>query len=95
MSESRRTVHLLITGHVQGVYFRAWTAALAQTLRLDGWVRNRRDGSVEALFQGTADAVESMIGHCRKGPPDARVDTVEIIQEAGAAPAGFAVLPTA
>lgn len=95
MGEGQRTVHLLITGHVQGVYFRAWTAAIAETLQLDGWVRNRRDGSVEALFQGAGNAIESMIGHCRNGPPDARVDRVEIIQEAGAAPAGFAVLPTA
>jgi acylphosphatase len=91
----RRTVHLRITGRVQGVYFRAWTAELAASLNLEGWVRNRRDGSVEALIFGRRDAVDQMIRSCHEGPADARVDKVEIIGEGGAAPAGFAVLPTA
>ena len=89
------TVHLLVTGRVQGVCFRAWTAELAETLKLDGWVRNRRDGSVEALISGSADAVARMVSSCHQGPPDAQVAKVEIIQEGGAAPSGFAILPTA
>lgn len=89
------TVHFLVTGRVQGVYFRAWAAELAETLKLDGWVRNRRDGSVEALISGSADAVARMLNQCRHGPPDAQVAKVEIIQESGSAPSGFTILPTA
>jgi acylphosphatase len=92
---SCRIVHLRVTGRVQGVCFRAWTAELAATLALEGWVRNRRDGSVEALISGSADAVARMVGSCHRGPPGARVATVEIMQEGGAAPSGFAILPTA
>jgi acylphosphatase len=94
-SAIRRTVHLRVTGRVQGVYFRAWTAELAASLKLEGWVRNRRDGSVEALISGPADAVDQMVRSCHRGPADALVEKVEIIGEGGAAPSGFAVLPTA
>lgn len=90
-----RTVHFRVTGRVQGVYFRAWMAEQAATLTLEGWVRNRRDGSVEALISGHADAVDRMLRFCREGPPDAAVDQLEIVQEGGASPAGFAILPTA
>ncbi|WP_088346221.1 MULTISPECIES: acylphosphatase [Rhodomicrobium] len=93
MRQARRTVHLRIEGRVQGVYYRAWTAGQAGELRLDGWVRNRRDGSVEALFHGETEAVADMLARCRKGPPGARVERVEIIQEGGAAPEGFRILP--
>ena len=91
----RRTLHLRMTGRVQGVCFRAWTAELAETLKLDGWVRNRRDGSVEALISGNEDAVARMVRSFHQGPLGAQVTNVEIIQEAGTAPSGFAVLPTA
>ncbi len=91
---SSRTVHLLVTGRVQGVCFRAWTAELAETLSLEGWVRNRRDGSVEALISGSADAVEQMVRSCHQGPRYAQVAQVEIIQEGGPVPSGFAILPT-
>jgi acylphosphatase len=90
-----RTVHVRIAGRVQGVYFRAWTAEKARTLGLSGWVRNRRDGSVEAVFSGEPQAVEDMLARCRDGPRDAVVSTVEILAEGGAAPDGFTVLPTA
>jgi acylphosphatase len=90
-----RTIHLRVTGRVQGVYFRAWAAELAATLKLKGWVRNRRDGPVEALISGSADAVARMVRSCHQGPPDANVAEVEIIQEGGAAPSGFVILPTA
>lgn len=90
-----RTIHLVATGRVQGVYFRAWAKERAEALKLEGWVRNRRDGSVEMLISGAADAVARMLTSCREGPADAHVAEVRIIQEGGAAPSGFAILPTA
>ncbi len=69
-------IRLRIEGRVQGVGFRAWTARTAQRLRVRGWVRNRGDGSVEALLIGEADAVAAMIEACRRGPALARVDAV-------------------
>ncbi len=68
---------VVIRGRVQGVGFRAWTEVTALECGLEGWVRNRRDGSVEALFAGSAAAVAAMIEHCRCGPPGARVDAVD------------------
>lgn len=90
----QRTVHVRIEGRVQGVFYRAWTERRASELGLSGWVRNRRDGSVEALFAGPSEAVGAMLAECRQGPPDARVERVQIIQEGGAAPDGFEVKPT-
>lgn len=92
--EAQRTVHLRIKGLVQGVYYRAWTAENAQARGLTGWVRNRRDGSVEALFHGAQDTVAQMVELCRHGPRDAQVEAVEIIQEGGSAPASFEMRPT-
>ena len=79
------TVHRLVVirGRVQGVGFRAWTEVTALERGLEGWVRNRRDGSVEALFSGLEHTVAAMIEECRSGPPGARVDTVDH-REAGA-----------
>jgi acylphosphatase len=68
---------IVIRGRVQGVGFRYWTMAEAIRLGVAGWVRNRRDGSVEALFVGPADAVVDMVARCRNGPEFARVDTLE------------------
>jgi acylphosphatase len=68
---------VVIRGRVQGIGFRAWTEYTARDRGLDGWVRNRRDGSVEAMFAGPAADVAAMIEDCRRGPPDARVDAVE------------------
>ncbi len=70
------TVRVRIEGRVQGVWFRAWTADEARSRGLAGWVRNRIDGSVEAVFAGPADAVEEMIRLCHQGPPAARVSAV-------------------
>ena len=67
-----------ITGQVQGVWFRAWTAEQANARALDGWVGNRHDGSVEALFAGPDTAVDSMLATCWDGPPLARVMGVEV-----------------
>jgi acylphosphatase len=66
-----------IRGRVQGVWYRGWTVDQATTRGLRGWVRNRRDGSVEAVFIGPRDKVEAMLEACREGPPAARVDSVE------------------
>jgi acylphosphatase len=91
----QRSVRVRITGGVQGVGYRYWTEAAAAELRLTGWVRNRRDGSVEALFAGSADAVAEMLARCRDGPRSAVVETVTVVEEGAAAPASFEVLPTA
>jgi acylphosphatase len=73
--------HVTIRGRVQGVGYRAWVEHEATARDLEGWVRNRRDGSVEALFAGPADVASEMIALCRRGPPSARVDAVQ--EEAG------------
>jgi acylphosphatase len=65
-----------VTGRVQGVGYRAWVEHRARAHALDGWVRNRRDGSVEALLAGPAEVVADMIARCRRGPSTARVDDV-------------------
>jgi acylphosphatase len=70
------TLHVIISGRVQGVGYRAWTASNARKLGLDGWVRNRRDGTVEAVFSGENAAVQSMLAACREGPMVARVTDV-------------------
>ena len=91
----RKTVRVRITGRVQGVWFRGWTVGRATELKLDGWVRNRRDGSVEAVFSGAADAVDTMIGRCRIGPPAAAVDQVSVAPEKEPVDTGFHEQPTA
>jgi acylphosphatase len=68
--------HITVTGRVQGVGYRAWVADEASVRDLEGWVRNVRDGSVEALLAGPAVAVADMIAACRRGPSPARVDAV-------------------
>jgi acylphosphatase len=66
---------------VQGVFFRAEARARAESLGLAGWVRNAPDGSVEALFEGDPERVDSMVEWCRRGPGGARVDEVELVEE--------------
>ena len=79
MSDAIR--HVTIRGRVQGVGYRAFVEHEARARDLEGWVRNRRDGSVEALFAGPADVVAAMIAACRRGPSSARVEAVQ--DEAG------------
>jgi acylphosphatase len=74
---SRVCSHVVVRGRVQGVYFRAFVEEEALKLGVEGWVRNRRDGSVEALFVGSTDKVESMVTISRRGSPASRVDAVE------------------
>lgn len=71
--------HLIIRGRVQGVFFRGWTVETARKLGLSGWVRNRADGTVEAVAEGDAAAVESFLVLARDGPRAARVDAVDAI----------------
>jgi acylphosphatase len=88
-------VRVRIRGRVQGVAYRYWTVEAATDRGLRGWVRNRRDGSVEALFAGAAELVEDMIEACRHGPPAAHVTGIE--REAAEDPGaqGIDQLPTA
>ena len=81
----------MISGRVQGVFFRAETAERARGLDLAGSVRNRPDGSVEACFEGPSDEVDDMVEWCRRGPPLARVDHVEIEELTPTGESGFAV----
>jgi acylphosphatase len=69
--------HVVIRGRVQGVGYRAWVEHAALGRGLEGWVCNRRDGAVEAVFAGPAEAVAGMIEACRRGPPAAQVATIE------------------
>ena len=89
-------VHLLIRGRVQGVAYRAWTVQEARRRGLAGWVRNLRDGSVEAVLKGPEHEVEMMVIACRRGPPLAHVTDIEREAFAGAVEqTGFVQLPTA
>lgn len=92
---SLRTIHVRIEGRVQGVGYRAFAEVNATALGLQGWVRNRHDGSVEAVFQGPDDQVETMLARCREGPPASRVTRVEVIGEGVGAFSGFEMRPTA
>jgi acylphosphatase len=69
--------HLVIAGRVQGVGFGAWMAEKARTLGVDGWVRNRMDGTVEALVAGDVAAVEELLRLCRRGPRMAEVASID------------------
>ena len=89
-----RAVHVLIEGRVQGVWFRGWMTQEANARGLRGWVRNLRDGAVEATMAGAETDVEAMLELCWQGPPSARV--VRVTAEPAADPGGarFGHLPT-
>ena len=88
--------HLRICGRVQGVGYRAWMVATARQLGVHGWVRNRHDGSVEAVISGSAEQLEALMHACREGPPAARVDNIEITDHPSPPPQpGFVSQPTA
>jgi acylphosphatase len=88
------TVRVRITGRVQGVGYRYWVVNQAAALHLDGWVRNRRDGSVEAVFAGPERGIVDMVDRCHQGPVLARVDGVADTPDSEAVAAGFKALPT-
>ena len=87
-------VRVRIEGRVQGVWYRGWAEDRAEALGLSGWVRNRRDGSVEAVFAGPEEVVRGMIAECRDGPRMARVTRIAEEPHAGPVPPGFRQLPT-
>jgi len=76
----KSTVHVVISGRVQGVWFRANTKQKAEQLGVTGWVKNTADGKVEALFEGDEKHIQEMIDWCHQGPPSAQVDHVEITE---------------
>ncbi len=81
--------HIRITGHVQGVFFRQWTADTADRLGVSGWVRNRPDGSVEVHASGEPEAVDALIAELRQGPPMAEVSDIAIDEIEGGPETGF------
>ena len=92
------TRHLRVSGRVQGVGYRDSLRTQARSLGVSGWVRNRRDGTVEAVVQGNAEAVDQLIAWARRGPPAARVQGVDVAEAAGELARrydGFDWLPTA
>ncbi len=90
------SMHLLISGRVQGVGYRATFAQLAVRLGLHGWVRNRQDGSVEACVQGSIEAIDAVVDWAKRGPPAARVHDVIVTpaQDAAEDFSSFRILPT-
>ena len=90
MSTERKTIRAVIRGRVQGVSYRAWTKKRADKHGVAGWVRNRPDRTVEALFSGPVEAVEALLAECRRGPFAARVDDIEVT-EADAEGEGFEI----
>lgn len=91
---SRVSRHVSITGRVQGVGYRAFVESEAVARGLSGWVRNRRDGSVEAVFSGDAEVVDAMIEACRRGPRHAVVEAVTLLGEAELQDGPFLVAPS-
>jgi len=89
-----KAVRARISGRVQGVWYRKWTSQNATELELDGWVRNREDGTVEALFVGPATQVDEMIRRCWQGPERAEVTSVTTEPTPGITPKGFVQKPT-
>ena len=82
---------VVVTGYVQGVYFRETTRRRALQAGVSGWVRNRPDGAVEAVFEGEREAVERLVAFCKEGPRGARVDRVDVAAEEPERLDGFTV----
>ncbi len=82
ISTLRLARRLRIEGRVQGVWYRGWMVEAARARGLNGWVRNRRDGSVEAVISGTSTALDGLVQACWRGPPMARVDAITVTAEA-------------
>jgi acylphosphatase len=85
---TRRRV--IARGHVQGVFFRNSVQRLAAQRNVAGWVRNRPDGSVEAVFEGEPDDVEALVEFCRRGPRGAHVESIDVVEEEPRGERGFA-----
>jgi acylphosphatase len=89
-----KTVRLRITGNVQGVGYRIWATRTASGLGLRGWVRNRSDGSVEALATGAPEQIAMLIEACRRGPFGARVAEVTAVPDEDQGSIGFTAVPS-
>lgn len=89
-----RAVHVIVRGAVQGVGFRLFVEREAQALGLDGWVRNRRDGTVETVISGDDGGVDRMLTALRLGPPASTVESLAVTVHTDAVPGGFRRLPT-
>jgi acylphosphatase len=87
----RVRAHVRITGYVQGVFFRSEARSRARTRGVAGWVRNDADGTVEAVFEGPRDAVESLVRWCGEGPRGAQVDDVRVEWEDPRGDEGFEI----
>ncbi len=74
-------VHVVISGRVQGVFFRMETKQAADDFNVSGWVKNNRDGTVEAVFEGNKESVDSVVNWCGTGPPYSKVSTVDVVEE--------------
>lgn len=83
--------HVLVYGFVQGVGFRYSVERAARSRRVSGWVRNRADGAVEAVFEGEREDVEALVDFCRRGPRGAEVERVDVEEESAEGLAGFRV----
>jgi acylphosphatase len=83
--------HVVVRGRVQGVFFRDSVRERAEAVGVAGWARNRSDGAVEVVLEGPADAVEQVLDFCRRGPSQARVDDVEVGEEAPEGLSGFRI----
>jgi len=90
-----KSIHAIIEGRVQGVWYRAWTAEKATALGLSGWVRNCTNGTVEAVFSGPEEAVDQMLLKAQKGPLLARVSNIKTQPTEAPSEAGFVKRPTA
>jgi acylphosphatase len=91
MGDERIRRRVVVHGRVQGVFFRDSVRQRARSRGVDGWVRNRPDGTVEAAFEGLPDAVEDLVRFCREGPRGARVARIELTDEPPEGLEGFAV----
>ena len=76
-----KRIHVFITGNVQGVFFRSYVKRKADELKITGWIKNKDDGSVEAVFEGTEEALEDILDCCRTGPRGAHVEDVSVTEE--------------
>ncbi|MEH3116856.1 MAG: acylphosphatase [Methylorubrum populi] len=90
-TDPTKAIRAVIRGRVQGVSYRAWTKKRADSHGVAGWVRNRPDRTVEALFSGPAEAVDALLAECRRGPFAARVDGIDVTEAEPAPGAGFEI----
>jgi acylphosphatase len=91
MQQSIRRAHVIVRGRIQGVGYRYSTRSRATSLGVGGWVRNRPDGNVEAVFEGLAERVELLLRWCREGPSAAYVDEIEVEWQEPTGEQGFAI----